>query len=105
MSMIIILLSWCCCRTTGNPEVLLVNQLLLMEAVRRAPTIWPFLKDYNELVFGSITVPDRGRNLDVPFDPETHSGFLGSGRRPKNADLPLLQVGSCLSKALCQVCK
>ncbi|KAK9918436.1 hypothetical protein WJX75_004081 [Coccomyxa subellipsoidea] len=74
-------------RTTANPEILLVNQVLLTEAIKKAPTIWPYLRDYNQLVYGSSEgAPDRGNLLDQPYA-EDNTGFIGSGARPKTAEL------------------
>ena len=80
------------CRTTGNPEILLVNQVLLGEALKKAPSVWPHLRDYNELVYGSSAgPPDRGRWLDQPYD-EDNTGFLGSGLLVATAKLPPAKV-------------
>ncbi len=40
-------------RTTGVPEILRVNQVLLGEAIKKAPSVSPHLREYNELVHGS----------------------------------------------------
>ena len=41
------------CRTTGNPEILLANETLLLEAIKKAPSKWPWLKDYNMVVYNN----------------------------------------------------
>lgn len=70
-------------RTTSNPEILLANQVLLAEA-KKAPTINPYLRDYNEVVYGNIGgAPDRGVLLDQPYA-DDNTGFIGSGARPKS---------------------
>ncbi|CAL8471876.1 g11418 [Coccomyxa elongata] len=77
-------------RTTSNPEILLANQVLLAEAIKKAPTVHPDLRDYNEVVYGNIGgAPDRGNQLDQPYA-EDNTGFMGSGARPKRELLPHL---------------
>lgn len=79
-------------RTTGNPEILLVNQVLLGEALKKAPSMWPHLRDYNELVFGSSAgPPDRGKLLDKPYD-DDNTGFIGNGVRVLGRKLPAAKV-------------
>ena len=79
------------CRTTSNPEILLVNQVLLGEAIKKVGSVWN-LKDYNELVFGSSAGPaDRGKLLDKPYD-EDNTGFIGSGMQVPRAKLAAAQV-------------
>ncbi len=79
-------------RTTGVPEILLVNQVLLGEAIKKAPSVWPHLRDYNELVHGSAAgVADRGKLLDKPYDAD-NTGFIGSGKHPKGAELEVAKV-------------
>jgi hypothetical protein len=81
------------------PEILLVNQVLLGEAIKKAPSVWPYLRDYNELVHGSAAgVADRGRLLDVPYDVD-NTGFIGNGRHPKGAELEAAKVRPLLSNA------
>jgi len=83
------------CRTTGTLEILLVNQVLLGEALKKAPSVWPHLRDYNELVFGSSAGPiDRGKLLDKPYN-EDNTGFLGSGMRVLRLKLPAVKVRAC----------
>lgn len=79
-------------RTTSNPEILLANQVLLAEAIKKAPTIYPELRDYNEVVYGNIGgAPDRGNLLDQPYA-EDNTGFIGSGARPKREVLAQAKV-------------
>ena len=67
------------CRTTGCPEILLANETLLLEALKKAPSVWPWLLDYNMMVYGNQGGPqDRGTYLDSPYD-ENNTGFIGSG--------------------------
>lgn len=88
-------------RTTTNPEILLVNQVLLTEAIKKAPTIWPNLRDYNQLVYGgSEGAPDRGNLLDQPYA-EDNTGFIGSGARPKRAELGEAKVTILHSQEPC----
>ncbi len=69
------------------PEILLVNQVLLGESIKKAPCVWPHLRDYNELVHGSPAgVADRGKLLNVPYDAD-NTGFIGNGRHPKGVEL------------------
>ena len=79
------------------PEILLVNQVLLGEAIKKAPSVWPHLRDYNELVHGRAAgVADRGKLLDVPYDAD-NTGFIGNGRHPKGVDLEAAKVRLLLS--------
>ena len=64
---------------TGCPEVLLVNESLLLEALKKAPSVWPRLESYNMMVYNDPGDPqDRGAHLDKPFA-EDNTGFIGSG--------------------------
>lgn len=66
--------------------------MLLGEAIKKAPSKWPHLQDYNELVHGDAAgAPDRGRLLDKPFDAD-NTGFIGSGRAPRGDDLHAVKV-------------
>ena len=54
--------------------------------------VWPYLRAYNELVFGSSAgPPDRGKLLDKPYA-EDNTGFIGSGMRVPREELPVAQV-------------
>ena len=58
---------------------MLANETLLLEAIKKAPSVWPWLKDYNMMVYNDPGGPrDRGAFLDVPFA-ENNTGFIGSG--------------------------
>ena len=68
-------------RTTGNPEILLANETLLLDALKKAPNQWPWLDNYNMMVYKDPGGPqDRGAHLDRPFA-ENNTGFIGSGTR------------------------
>lgn len=71
---------------------MLVNQVLLGEAIKKAPSVWPHLRDYNELVHGSAAgVVDLGNLVDVPYDAD-NNGFIGNSRHPKGAELEAAKV-------------
>lgn len=60
---------------------MLANETLLQEAVKKAPSVWPWLQDYNMMVYNDPGGPqDRGALLDKPFA-ENNTGFIGSGTR------------------------
>lgn len=70
----------------------MVNQILLGEAMKKAPSVWPHLRDYNELVHGDAGgAPDRGKLLDKPYAAD-NTGFIGSGRRPIGQQLTAAKV-------------
>ena len=82
------------------PENLLINQVLLGEAIKKAPSVWPHLRDCNELVHGCAAgVADRGKLLDVPYNAD-NTGFIGNGRHPKGVELEAAKVRLLLSDSV-----
>ena len=51
----------------------------LLEALKKAPSVWPGLENYNMMVYKDPGGPrDRGAHLDKPFA-DDNTGFIGSG--------------------------